>query len=415
MTRVILHVDANSFYASVECLYHPELRGKPVSVCGDPEARHGIVLTSTIPAKKRGVKTGMAIWQAKQLCPELIVVPPNYQLYLHFSQMMRELLTGYSQRVESFGLDESWADITQPGMTFADGERIANEIRMRVRDELGITVSIGVSYNKVLAKLGSDMKKPDAVTVLPPEALSTRVWPLPVGELLYVGPRTTRKLMEMSIHTIGDLANAPSEALLSRLGRNGLMLQLFARGEDTSPVAQTGVESAMKSIGNSTTTPHDIETVEDARCVLWLLSESVAARLREHGFQACCVSVSARTTTLQWSSHQSVLDTATSITGEIAKTACALFEARYMDALPLRSVGVQCSRLVSGDAPVQLDMFGDQQRRERLMQLDTALDGLRRRYGHQVVRRGVVMADDAFARINPKEEHLIHPVAFVAG
>ena len=209
MARVILHVDANSYYASVECVYRPWLKEKPVSVCGDPAERHGIVLTSTIPAKRRGVKTGMAIWQAKQVCPELIILPADYALYVHFSGMMRAILEEYSDRVEPFGLDESWVDLSAPDMTIEDGARAADEIRTRVREELGITVSVGVSFNKVFAKLGSDMKKPDATTVLPPESFRGRVWCLPAADLLYVGSRTARKLADLGIHTIGDLACAP--------------------------------------------------------------------------------------------------------------------------------------------------------------------------------------------------------------
>ena len=204
MGRVVLHVDANSFYASVEVLYRPALRGKAVSVCGDPEARHGIVLASTPPAKRRGVKTGMAIWQAKQVCPELICVPPDYRLYVHFSKMIHAIEEEWTDRVEAFGLDENWLELTQPGLTINDGTRAAEAIRRQVREELGITVSVGVSFNKILSKLGSDMKKPDAVTVLDETHWRERVWPLPVCDLLYVGPNTTRKLIPLNIRTIGD-------------------------------------------------------------------------------------------------------------------------------------------------------------------------------------------------------------------
>lgn len=413
MERIVLHVDANSFYASVECLYRPELAGKPVAVCGNPEERHGIVLTSSIAAKRSGVRTGMAIWQARQMCPQLVVVPPDFPLYIHFSQQMRGLYEEYSDRVEAFGLDECWVELTEEGRSFADGERIAHEIRRRVKEELGITVSVGVSFNKVFAKLGSDMKKPDAVTVIPPGDFRRRIGHLPARDLLWVGPKTEQKLLDLNIRTIGELADAPADVMRSRFGKNGLMLKAFASGEDHTPVRPSTVESVIKSVGNSTTTPHDIATLEDARCVYYLLAESVAARLRDGGFRCQCVSISIRTTELEVHGCQQTFAVPTNITGEIADMACRLFAERYLSYLPLRSVGLSCSALSPDDAPVQLDMLGNQEKRERLEQLDTALDGLRKRFGHQVVQRGVVLADSAFARINPKEEHVIHPVGFL--
>lgn len=415
MSRVILHMDANSFYASVECLYRPEVRNKPVSVCGDPQARHGIVLTGNQLAKKCGVKTGMAIWQARQCCPELVVVPPDYALYLHFSHMLHAICDDYSDRVESFGLDENWLDASASEATMETGKLLADTIRQRVQDELGITVSVGVSDNKIFAKLGSDLKKPNAVTVISPNDFREKVWPLPASSLLYVGPRTTKKLHDLCIQTIGDLAQAPTDVIKYRLGKTGLMLQLFANGMDTSPVMPTCVEAAIKSIGNSTTTPHDITTLDDARCVYYLLAESVGMRLRENGFRSRCISISIRTTDLRWYSCQETLPRATNITSEIAHRAYIMFASRYAYALPLRSVGISCGSLQPDNAPIQLDMLGDEEKRERLERLDDALDGIRRRFGSQVVQRGVVLADRAFSQINPKDDHTIHPVSFYAG
>ena len=386
MGRVVLHVDANSFYASVEVLYHPWLRGKAVSVCGDPAERHGIVLASTPPAKRRGVKTGMAIWQAKQVCPELVCVPPNYRLYVHFSKMIHAIEEAWTDRIEAFGLDENWMELTQPGLTMDEGVRTAETIRRQVREELGITVSVGVSFNKILSKLGSDMKKPDAVTVLDEEHWKERVWPLPVSDLLYVGPRTARKLIPMNILTIGDLARTPPEILRRKFGKNGLMLRDFANGLDTMPVRPVGVEETIKSVGNSATAPHDIATAENARCVCYLLAESVGARLREAGMRCESVSLSARTTELACAGHQCML--------------------------PLRSLGVSVGQLRLDSQPLQIDLFGERQRL-RQEALDRALDGLRQRFGHQAVMRGIVLTDKEFVRVNPKEEHFIHPVAFL--
>lgn len=415
MQRVILHVDANSFYASVECLYRPSERGRPLSVCGDPEQRHGIVLASNPLAKVHGVKTGMAIWQARQVCPQLVTVPPDFQLYLHFSRMLREIYEDYSDRVESFGLDECWVDVSEPGGGIEEGLCKAQQIRNRVKNELGITVSIGVSDNKIFAKLGSDYKKPDAITVIPPDRFQQMIWGLPASDLLYVGPKTTRKLKECNIQTIGDLACAPPKMLEYKLGKNGLMLQAFANGWDRAPVKPSTAEEAIKSVGNSMTTPYDIATIDQARCVYYMLAESVAARMRENGFRSRCISISVRTTDLLTFSCQRTIATPTNITNEIAEIACQLFSERYQHRFPLRSVGISCGSLVLATAPVQLDMLGDLEKRDKMEAVDGAIDGIRKRFGFKSIQRGVVLAEPAIARINPKDEHTIHPVAYFAG
>ena len=415
MSRVILHCDANSFYASVEMLYNPDIRDLPVAVGGSVEARHGIILTKNQKAKACGIKTGEAIWQAKQKCPALVCVPPDYPLYVRFSRKMRRLYEQYSDRVESFGLDEAWIDLTNPGVTIADGERVAQEIRERVKHELGITVSVGVSFNKIFAKLGSDMRKPDAVTVIPRSSFRERIWHLPAGELLYVGPSTRRRLARMNIQTIGDLAQLDTAVAQYCLGKNGLLLKAYANGLDESPVMPVDFRAAIKSVGNSTTPPHDIETVEDARCIYYLLAESVAARLRQEGFRARCVTITARTTELVTSSHQRMLQKPTNLSGEIARMAMQLFGERFRDGLPYRSVGISCSRLTMDDAPIQLDFMGDEEKRMALEDMERSIDDLRRRFGHQVVQRGVVLTDRGYADINPVEDHTIHPVPFFTG
>lgn len=411
--RTILHVDANSFYASCECLYRPSIREKPVAVCGDPEARHGIVLTKNQHAKQYGVQTGEAIWQAKQKCPLLVVVPPDYPLYLHMSRQMHEIFGKYSDKVESFGLDESWVDISADDMDVRKGQLVADEIRHRIHRTLGITVSVGVADNKVMAKLGSDYKKPDATTVLPPDMYEQIVWPLPVSDLLYVGPATTRKLARIGVCTIGQLANLDESILAYKFGKIGYMLKAFAMGLDTSPVKPIEVSLPIKSIGNSTTPPHDIENMTDVKELVYLLAESVATRLRENNFKARCISVSARTTDLISSSCQTTLPQSTCLAKEIAETALRLFEQRYRFGFPYRSMGINCSQLSPLDAPVQVDLFGEDERRVRQEQLERSIDGLRSRFGHQVVRRGIVLSDLSYSRINPKEEHIIHPVGFL--
>ena len=415
MDRVILHCDANSYYASVECLYTPEIRQKPVAVGGSVEARHGIILTKNTLAKQCGVRTGEAIWQAREKCPDLVCVPPDFPLYTRFSSKMRRIYEQYSSRVEAFGLDESWIDLTNPGLTFADGARIADEIRCRIREELGITVSIGVADNKILAKLGSDMKKPDAVTVLPPDSFREKIWDLQVQELLYVGPRTAHKLAQLGVTTIGQLAVCDDGVLHGLLGKNGLMLKAFANGQDRSPVMPLDHHRCVKSIGNSTTPPHDLKTRDDARCIYYLLAESVAARLRQGGFRTRCISISARTPDLITRSHQIALGRATNLTDEIAGAAMALFEERFAQALPYRSVGLCCSMLAPDNEPIQLDFMGDETKRIHMEQLERSIDSLRSRYGHQIVQRGVVLQDRGYADINPVEEHAVHPMNMFTG
>ena len=263
LERTILHSDANGFYASVEMLLNPELRGKAVAVCGSTEERHGIVLAKSERAKKAGVKTGMANWEARKACPGLITVPPQYDQYCKFSRLLRNIYLRYTDLVEPYGMDECWLDVTGSTRLCGSGESIAEEIRKTVREELGITVSIGVSFNKIFAKLGSDMKKPDAVTVLDKANWRERIWPLPVSELLYVGRATTRKLMSRCVYTIGDLAQLDPELLRSWFGKNGLMLWAFANGEDTSRVKPDGYEMPIKSVGHGITCSCDLHEEEE--------------------------------------------------------------------------------------------------------------------------------------------------------
>ena len=296
-----------------------------------------------------------------------------------------------------------------------DGERIAHEIRNRIKRELGITVSVGVSFNKVFAKLGSDLKKPDAVTVIPPDAFQEKVWGLPVGELLFVGPATRRKLGEMNVRTIGDLARMDAGLLRGRLGKPGLTLKAYASGLDTSPVMPAQANAVIKSVGNSTTPPHDLQNTDDARCLYYLLAESVAARLRQEGLRAKCVAISARDTELVTRSCQQTLDRATNLSGEIARAALQLFQERFALGFPYRSIGLSCSALSPQDEPVQLDFMGDEAQRMKNERLENAIDGLRRRFGHQIVRRAVVLTDRQYATVNPVEDHTVHPVPFYAG
>ena len=409
MERIILHSDCNSFYASVECLHRPEIRDKPVAVGGDVEQRHGIILAKNEYAKKYGIKTGEALWQAQQKCPGLVIVPPRFALYQRFSKLCHKIYLDYTDRVEPFGLDECWLDITAKG---ADGVKMAHEIRERIKYELGITVSIGVSYNKIFAKLGSDYKKPDAVTEISRENYREIAWPLPAGDLLYVGPATQRKLQSYCKHTIGDLANTPERTLKGWFGKWGSVLYAFSNGYDNTPVAQYGDHEEIKSIGNSTTTPRDLVDIEDVKIILYVLGDSVARRLREQGCKGRTISISVRDNQLISFTRQHTFAHYTNITSEIAQVSIELFVQNYKWNQPIRSLGISISDLVSNDTPLQMDMFGSGLEQLRKEQLDSAVDNLKRRFGTSAVLPAVLLTDPGLSGFDPKRDHTIHPVGF---
>ena len=412
MERIILHSDCNSFYASVECLHHPEIREKPVAVGGDIEQRHGIILAKNQLAKQFHVSTGEAIWQAKQKCPELIVLPPDFPLYLRFSRLARDIYLDYSNRVEPFGLDEAWLDITSSENQKDKGERTAQEIRKRIREELGITVSIGVSYNKIFAKLGSDYQKPDAVTLITKENYRQIAWPLPVSDLLYVGPATKRKLNGFGVHTIGELAQTPVEILRSKFGKIGDILWCFSNGLDSSPVADFQNQPVVKSIGNSTTAPRDLESDEDVKIILYVLADSVARRLREQGLKGRTIHISVRDNSLFSFTRQKSLLSYTNLTGEIAGEALSLFREHYRWKRPVRSVGISVSDLAADTIYSQTSLFCDEVKREKVERLDKALDRLKARFGTFAVQPAVLLKDRKLSGFDPKNDHIIHPVGY---
>lgn len=409
--RTILHSDINHCYAAIECLHHPELRDKAVAVAGDPQQRHGIILAKNVPAKKCGVKTGEAIWQARQKCPDLVVLPANFPLYLRFCRYVKNIYSDYTRNIESFGIDESWLDVS--GSCFGNGEEIAKAIMKRVKSELGITVSIGVADNKIFAKLGSDMKKPDGLTVINRSNYRDKVWPLPASDLLYVGPATTKKLRRYGIETIGQLAQADQLFLKSFLGKWGGMLWRFANGLDSEPVADIDDSSIIKSIGNSTTSPRDLETNDDVSLVFHVLCESVAMRLREQGFVCRGVQIHLRTNELHTFERQKKLTLPTCLSTELHEAAMELFYKNYDWQVPLRSIGVRATDLDAAGSCVQLSMFVDEERRIRRQCLETAVDQLRERFGNFSVRRAVTLTDPVLSGIDPKEEHVIFPVGYV--
>lgn len=419
MNRVILHSDMNSFYASVECLYHPEYAGKPVAVGGDVENRHGIILAKNQEAKKYDVKTAEALWEARAKCPDLIIVPPNFKLYQRFSKMARNIYYQYTDRVEPFGLDEAWLDVTSNVGDITSGYQIAQEIRQRIKSELGLTVSIGVSWNKIFAKFGSDYKKPDAVTLIGPKNYQGIVYGQDVGDLLYVGRATRKKLRGIGILTIGQLAMTPVDVLRERLGKMGEVLSIFARGLDASEVKVFDPEAndndlVVKSIGNSMTTPRDLTTYDDVKLVTYLLSESVGMRLREAGYLSSVIGISVRDKELKSFTRQRKIKRPSDLTREIAEAALDVFRTNYnMDKdMAIRSMGVRAMSLVPTTTPIQVDLFTDENKRIKLRSLEKTLDTLKSRYGNNAVRRGLTIGDNLMSTMDIKKDNVIHPIGY---
>lgn len=419
--RDVLHSDINCCYAQIECQARPELRGKPVVVGGDEEARHGIVLAKNLIAKRAGVKTAMALWEARKACPGLVVVPPDYRLYIDVSRRAREIYYDYTDRVEPFGPDEAWLDVTGTrrclGLSPAE---IAREVSERMVAELGISVSVGVSWNKIFAKFGSDYKKPDAVTVITRENYREVVWQAPVRDLLYVGPATERKLHSSGIDTIGQLACASDELLRNRLGKMGFVLRGFARGQDATEVKPYDRDAAdvmreIKSYGNGLTAPRDICDPQSAKAYVWMLAESVAQRMREGRARARTVSVGARAADdLCTRSRQCKLPVATDVTLEVARAAWGLLrELEPLDAShPLRGIHVRASDLEPADADLQASLFDPLPRRTEMRELDASVDDLRRRYGNKCVVWGAQLVDEGAASVDAKADNTVHPVSF---
>ena len=390
VSRVILHSDLNCFYASVEMMLNPALRDKAVAVCGSTEDRHGIVLAKSEKAKRAGVKTGMVIWEAKQYCPELIVVPPQYDQYLKYSELARNIYTRYTDLIEPFGMDEAWCDVTGCQKR---GEEIAEEIRQSVREELGMTVSIGVSFNKIFAKLGSDMKKPDAVTIITQNDYKEKVWPLPASDLLYVGRATTKKLASYGIHTIGDIANTDADFLKRLLGVNGLAIWKYAVGHDHSRVMPLDYEVPVKSIGHGITCTTDLNNGDEVWKVMLELSQDIGHRLRVHKLAATGVQISVRSNELSFRQYQAPLPYSTHSPLDIAWLGRELFNSRYTWTTPVRAVTIRAINLIPQDRPMQASLFYDMAKIERRERLETAIEDIRRRFGNKAIYPAACMGD----------------------
>ena len=390
MGRQILHCDMNNFYASVECMLNPALRPYPVAVCGSADERHGIILAKNYKAKAFNVQTGEAVWQAKQKCPGLVTVPPHYEEYIKYSRRAREIYERYTDRVEAYGMDECWLDVTGTEGLFGPAAELADRIRETVKFELGLTISVGVSFNKIFAKLGSDMKKPDAVTVIPEDSFRERIWGLPAEDLLGVGRATKRIFRKQGIHTIGELAQSDPALLRCLMGVNGVMLRQFANGLDTSEVAKQDYVVPVKSVGHGITTTADLEESEKVWLVILELTQEIGHKLRGHGLCAQGVAIHVRDNTLvsrQWQTKTAVPTQSPMI---LARTAYDLFGRRYDWHKPIRSVTVQAIRLISQDAPRQTDLFLDEEKLEKLDRLETCVESIRQRFGKDSIRNGVL-------------------------
>ena len=391
MNRVILHCDLNNFFASVECVYNPKLKEVPMAVCGCVEDRHGIVLAKNELAKRYNIKTAEAVWEAKKKCPELVTVQPHFERYIDFSHRAREIYGRYTDAVEPFGIDECWLDVTGSRLLFGDGEEIAEKIRKSIKDELEVTISVGVSFNKIFAKLGSDMKKPDAVTVISRENFRDKVWSLKAGEMVGIGRATQRKLRSMGIITLGDVAASDSGILSAALGKNGEWIWKCASGLDISPVVPSSQSPAAKSIGRSVTCTKDIENDEDIKRIFLSLSEKISASMRRNEVLASLVQISIKDSCLHYEEHQKQLRQPTRLSSTLADTGMDLFREYWKWEKPVRAIGIRACSLSGDKSAFQMSLYYNQIKIEKMEHLENNIDKLRERYGRDSVIRASLM------------------------
>jgi DNA polymerase-4 len=412
MEKIILHSDLNNFYASVECLNNPKLRNKFVAVCGSQEERHGIVLAKNQRAKMMGVQTGEAIWQAKQKCPDLVIVPPNFDEYLKYSRLVREVYYQYTDLIEPFGMDECWLDVTGSTGLFGDGSQIAHKIRECVKKEIGLTVSVGVSFNKIFAKLGSDIKKPDAVTCIEKDSFKERVWNLPASNLLGVGRATAARLGKYNIKTIGELANTNPKYLKNWFGVNGVKLWGYANGFDDSRVAPFDYKSPIKSIGHGITCVADLVNDYEVWRVMLELTQDISRKLRANELLAGGVSIAVKDNTLFYKEYQCKMNIPTHSTMEIAKEAFKLFQKNYNWQNHIRAVTVRVIQLMSKHIPRQISLFSDETTRDKTEKIESAMEKIRERFGKHAVTYACLLGDLKMPKT--KDVELIMPQAMYA-
>lgn len=414
-SRTILHIDINHCYAQIEEMLTPPLRDIPMAVGGDESQRHGIILAKNMKAKPFKIITGEPIRNALKKCPDLHIVQSDMKKYAYYTSKVKEIYHEYSDRVEDFGLDEAWVDVTDSLRIYGSGIQIAQKIQSRVKHEYGLTVSIGISFNKVFAKLGSDYKKPSGLTEITKENFKTFVWRLPVSYLLMVGHATTKKLHSLQIYTIGDLACASTTLLKQKFGKMGLLIWSYANGMETSEVTLETFTVPPKSIGNSWTTPKDITNADEAKIVLERLSNSVACRLREKGFMGKVITLSVRDINLHRFTHQRKISIAIDTCSEILQIIMELLGESYDFTLPIRSIGVHVSQLTKTNTYYQLSFFEDTVAKAKNRKIEIVVEDIRKKYGFYSVNSASSLVDKDFSSVNPKGNHTIHPVGFLKG
>lgn len=408
--RTVLHSDLNNFYASVEAVFDPSLKEAFFAVCGSVEDRHGIVLAKNEKAKSLGIKTGMTIKEARDLCPELITVEAHFPRYIEYSEKVRSIYRKYTDYIEPFGIDEAWLDVTASKI-FGTGEEIADKIRDEVRS-LGLTCSVGVSFNKVFAKLGSDLKKPDATTVISYENFRDVVWKLNADEMLFVGKSTKKKLEKFNVKTIGDVAACGREFLIKNFGKWGEYLYKFAAGLDDSPVKKDEAGSDIKSVGNSMTSYRDLVKLDDVKIMLSVLSDSVSARLIEYGIgRATTVSLTVRDENLVSFTRQCKLPAPSVLSEDFYRAALDLFVKNYDWKVGVRSMGVSVSGFVGGE--FQLSVFGDEDEYGKKVKLAETVQKIRKKFGSASLQKAIGLKDKKIMREDPKENHTIHPEGYL--
>lgn len=395
MDRIILHCDINSFFASVELLDHPELRDMPVAVSGDPELRHGIILAKNQAAKACGVVTAETVWQARRKCPDLVLLPPQHEKYREFSRRLNRLYQEYTDMVEPFSIDESWLDVTASRALFGSGTQIADRIRHRVREELGITLSAGVSYNKIFAKMGSEYRKPDATTEITRSNYQQLLWPMPVNEMFFVGFATAERLKAADIHTIGDLALADTRMLERLLGKQGPLLRSYARGEDDSPVRRYDQRNKIKSVGNGITFRRNLTGEDDILTALTRLSDTVAGRLRKYQLKAGGVKVDIKDIQLKTISRQTQLTRPTNLADELRRTAMELIRSFWPSQKPIRLITLTAISLCDETGEEQLSLFREENAaREKTESIERTMDAIRSRFGDSAIGFGQIIGND---------------------
>lgn len=392
MDRTILHIDVNNFFASIEIMLNPNLKGLPVAVCGSEDDRHGIVLAKSYEAKKFGVKTAETVWQAKKKCPNLIIVPPQYEEYKKYSKLIQNIYYSYTDQVEPFGLDECWLDVTGSLKLFGNVENIAEEIKERVKKEIGVTVSIGVSFTKTFAKLGSDLKKPDAITYISKENFKNIVWPLVTNEIIGVGKSTFKILEEMNLKTIGELANCDISLLEQKLGKHGRILWKRVNGIDDEIVDANMYIANPKSIGNGKTFRNDLTKINDIRSAFQNLTYEISNKLKKHRLEAKNIQIVIRDNQFNDKQLQCELPTITSSSLIITNTAMDLFK-KYKWNKPIRALTIRAINLIEEGTNDQISLFEEKDEYEKIKKIDKVMFEINNKFGPNSVK---------FSNINKK-------------